>query len=111
MASQGLLPAVNNTIAIDISKYRNGAVQVTTSSDTAANATVVLEVNGVHDVNGTPEWLTIGMFDPVARASAANLTGASKSGWADVPGYAQVRVRRTDANGGICRVAIDHREG
>lgn len=103
--------AQGESITIDLSKYLNGAVAITTAAETLANAVFDLEVCGVVDPSGAPEWLAIGTYDPVSRASQVHIIGTSKSGWADVPGYRSIRVKRTDGNVGNGTVAIDYREG
>ena len=109
--AQKSLAAQNDAITIDISRLRNGAVAVTTGAGVAAGAVFVLEFSGTNSATGAKEWVgPITMIDPTSNSAVTNLTGPSKSGWADCPAYSSVRVRRTDGTGGDGTVAIDHRE-
>lgn len=101
----------NQNITINLSKYLNGAVAVITAAETDPNAIFDLQVAGLVDAFGNPEWITIGTYDPILRQSQVHISGTSKTGWADVPGYSAVRVIRTDANVSNGTVGIEFREG
>jgi hypothetical protein len=74
-------------------------IALTAGAGNAAAADVVLELR--IDSN----WVTpITLIKPNAnpKTEIASLTGPDDSGWVDVAGYREARVRRTDNNGGVC---------
>jgi hypothetical protein len=97
----------NSTIEISLSREGSGAVAAQTSADNPATAVFILEAT----VNGE-DWVgPILMVDPTTKSDVANLTGANKSGYADLPCYEKARLRRTDANGGNGDASLSAREG
>jgi len=77
-------------------------VAIATSAATVATAVVAVQVELIEG-----EWITVGVFDAVAQAKVASLTGASQYGWTDVPTAQRARAIRTDATGGTCEVGIE----
>jgi len=109
---QANLQAQNATIEIDISRFKNGAIAATTGATNVGTANFVVEVSGANAPGGAKEWITpVVLTDPTTGSQISALLGASKSGWADLPGYSAVRIRRTDATGGNGYVSLEHREG
>src|SRR5678815_2677661 len=98
--------AQNDTIELERDVDRSCVAAMSTGSGNHAGAVVVIEVQGCK-IDDEYEYITIGLFDAINQAAAANLTGASKYGWTDCPGDGIVRCRRTDANVGDCVVNFD----
>ena len=82
---------------------QDGDYLASIATPAATNTTAVFELRAEFF---TDEFVAIGLFDGILQAAAANITGASKFAWADVPGAQRVRVYRTDATGGDGSVGL-----
>lgn len=102
-----------DNIPIELSELWNGSVCAQTGPSADALATFIVEVTNDPAPNSTLGWLAIRLRDPTTAGlpDVASLVGASKTGWADVPGYAAARLRRTDAGNTNGLASFNHREG
>lgn len=110
------LAATNDEMVLKLDKDTNGAVALQTDSGANAGARIVLEARCVFDGTqvgpAAQNWITpIKLFDPVTKTDVTELAGPSKAGWVDLPGFTEVRARRTDAGGNACWVALSGRQG
>jgi len=96
------LATQNDTITIKTSQQRSLVASIATKSTAAAGADFVIETEHIQG-----EWAPTGIFDAVAQGPVDSITGPSQWAWTDIPGAQQVRVRRTDANGGDGTVALN----
>lgn len=94
--------AENESIVMKVPKPRSQVATMTTGDTTDAGANYVMEGEYI-----TGKWQPLGVFDAVAQSPVDSITGPSQSAWTDVPGAQQVRVRRTDANGGDGTVDLE----
>lgn len=95
MASKNL--AQGESIQIDLDELVSSVVALTSRASNNVGCNLVLEAQIDN------EWVTpVTMINPIVnpKVEIAALVGASKAGWADLPGFRCVRVRRTDAAGG-----------
>lgn len=105
MAQKDLVNA-NDFIQLNLIRnpYRSPTVSIGTSSTCAVGAVFVIDIEKI-----AGEWIeAIGLFDGITQAKVNSITGPSQWAWTDVPGCINVRVRRTDATGGIGLVDIDY---
>lgn len=94
--------AQNETIVLPVDRIRSGVAVIATPANTIATAVFVVEVEMFPGA-----WNSVGVFDAVAQAKVASITGPNQYAWTDVPGAQRIQVRRTDATGGDGSVGLD----
>jgi hypothetical protein len=101
----GVLTTIGDTLTIRLDPEYNTTVGVATAAATDASAVVVLETS----VNEDDYLATqLKLYD---GTTAANLTGASKAGYADLPAAKKARVRLTALSAGSCYVEANQKRG